>query len=88
MTIEVPSGGFRCPFELKGDAEGTIMEVPLEADRTKRFEQIHQGLKGFQDTPASPGIKFSLPFAGLERCSSIRRAERSSSPVSMRIFSH
>jgi hypothetical protein len=73
MTVEIPKGGFRCPFELEGEEAGTILEIPLKAGRSERLDQINSGLRNFADHPESPGAKFSLPFAELEKkCSSLQ----------------
>ncbi|GEM_PF-3120427 len=51
---------FRCPFEVKGEQEGTILDVDLGFYRSDRLEAIKQALSVFAESPQSPGIRFRL----------------------------
>ena len=57
----VSQGGFRCPFEIKGENEGTIIEVTLDDNCATRMHAITKGLELFHERPESPGLKFILP---------------------------
>ncbi len=57
----VPEGGFRCPFEIKGEREGAIIEVSLDDDRQTRLHAFKKGLEMFHESPNSPGLKFIMP---------------------------
>jgi hypothetical protein len=66
----VPEGGFRCPFEVRGEKEGTIIEVELGEDKGKRVADMSEGFERFHNTPKSPGIKFILPEYAWRDCKS------------------
>ncbi|HEY1037011.1 MAG TPA: hypothetical protein VGE62_00350 [Candidatus Paceibacterota bacterium] len=60
-TAYVPEGGFRCPFEVKGRKEGTILEVALSESQVERFAQFADAYETFYANPDIPGICFVVP---------------------------
>ncbi len=70
MENQIPEGAFRCPFEVRGEKEGTIMEVVLSNDERTNLPLIKEGFKKFHETPKSPGIRFCLPGEVWSECKS------------------
>ena len=63
---------FKCPFEIKGERDGNILEIQLLEDPSIRFSLIRKAFETFHTNFDIVGIKFCLPSSLLQRCSSIR----------------
>ncbi len=61
---------FRCPFEVRGIQDGTIMRVPLTGSRPERISIAKEAFSAFFSKPECPGLIFELPKGLLEGISS------------------
>ncbi len=68
--FDVPVTQFRCPFQIKGEKEGTIVEVHLNDDQDMRLKLILAAFEYFHTHRESISIRFHLPQSLLEKCSS------------------
>lgn len=66
MQKEKPE--FRCPFEVQGRQEGTILEVPLLEDKIERLEALHTALNKFYVAKEIVAIRLRLPRLVLRSC--------------------
>lgn len=66
------SNAFRCPFEIKGERDGTIIEVSLGADRDARIAAMADAFNKFEASPESPAIRFRLDRQLWQDCTTIR----------------
>ncbi len=71
MTDNNSSNAFRCPFQIKGEKEGTIIEVTLDENRESRFKLISAAYKTFHENTNLISIRFSMPASLLESCDSL-----------------
>lgn len=63
---------FRCPFEVKGEKDGTILEVVLGENREERIARVSEAFVRFSKIPESPAIRFRLEPALWNGCTSLR----------------
>ncbi len=70
ISVIDPVSVFRCPFQIKGEKEGTIVEVHLNDDQNTRLKLILTAFEYFHTHPESISIRFHLPQSLLEKCSS------------------
>lgn len=64
---------FRCPFQIKGEKEKTIIEVTLDEDQENRLRLISAAFQAFHETPGNISIRFTLPPSLLAECSSLKQ---------------
>ncbi len=64
------NSSFKCPFEIKGEKEGTIVQVSLVGDSQTRFSLIKKGFETFHSDTNFIALKFLLPSTLLSQCSS------------------
>ncbi len=75
MTENKGTSLFRCPFEIKGEKEGTILEISLNDDINTRFILIRKAFETFHSNLDLIGVKFCLPPSVLAKCSSINELQ-------------
>ena len=63
---------FRCPFEVKGREDNTIIEVSLGEDKKQRLDRMVAAFVQFHSRLESPAIRFVLPSSVLATCKDIR----------------
>ena len=61
---------FRCPFEVQGDAERSVIEVALGDDRGERLSALTRALAHFYRDTTRTAIRFVLPQSLRAACSS------------------
>ncbi len=61
---------FRCPFQIKGEKEGTIVEIHLTEEPETREQLIAAAFKYFHETPNTLALRFHLPESLKANCSS------------------
>lgn len=64
---------FRCPFDVAGKKDGTIISQELGARPDERLVAIGLAFQNFHKTPKSPGIRFILPTEAWSSCDSIEK---------------
>jgi len=61
---------FRCPFEVKGQEDGTIVEVNLSEDKGERLAAMCAAIARLYEDRTRSAIRFVLPASVLAQCSS------------------
>jgi len=77
---------FRCPFEVKGEQDGTILDVCLGEDRAMRFAAIAAAFREFATSPKSPAIRFQLAPVLWQECKTIFALRRPLVPFQSEIL--
>lgn len=62
---------FRCPFEVQGEQENTILNVPLKGNRAERLLAMRESLRAFRADRKRIAVRFILPSTVLEGCESL-----------------
>lgn len=71
MTNTDSTNSFRCPFQIKGEKNGTIIEIVFNEDAETRLKLISLAFKKFHEDISIISIRFTLPSSLLERCSTL-----------------
>ena len=77
---------FRCPFEIKGENEGTIIHANLNDDRAMRFKLIRTAFEKFHTKRSTLSIKFHLPESLFQKCSSIEELKIQALPYQTEVL--
>jgi hypothetical protein len=67
---------FRCPFEMKGEADGTIRRVLLGTDRNERLVLMRDAFQEFSSDLNRPAIRFCLSPALWQECTTLRALKK------------
>ena len=71
---------FRCPFEVKGLQEGTIIQAQLSENKRSRIEAIRAAYELFHARPESPAIRLTLPKIIGVMCRSLQQLYQAALP--------
>lgn len=70
-TDQTPPPAFRCPFQIKAEANGSIISIDLVDNRQARMSLIKEAFRQFHASTTFVGLKFVVPQKVLETASSI-----------------
>ncbi len=76
---------FRCPFEIKGEADGLIIHIYLNENKNTRHSLIRTAFEKFHTDSSMISIKFHMPPSVLEQSTSFEELQSNIFPYQIEI---